>query len=297
MPPEDGKWPFLFSKNLLVYRIAGAAVAHPDRDPEASIHYPNRTVRHLETRTMTYLPDQGTWLTNADGQPLASVLSANPDPDRPGCVSVHVLPHREDSDLLLTQGTGAWRVLDRQTDLCFCIQALSCASTGLGYEIMVSSLGEPTAEPDPRDDDYLVIDGHDPIPLDEVLIADGRCAGGLHIRCEFDTEHFADLPFEVAGAPRCQCGQHAEAAGEFRGSLPQFADLTPCDHVHRWQFCNLRTVTPTPGEHHATLVRLRQRVILNCQFHIAMLDTPGNAETTVCIGHVIAQQQWHKREG
>ncbi|MEM6393669.1 MAG: hypothetical protein AAF797_12915 [Planctomycetota bacterium] len=244
---------------------------------------------------MTYLPDQGTWLTNADGQPLASVLSANPDPDHPGCVSVHVLPHREDGDLLLTQGTGAWRVLDRQTDLCFCIQALSCASTGLGYEIMVSSLGEPTAEPNTQDDDYLVIQGHDPIPLREVLIADGRCASGLHIRCEFHTEHFSDLPFEVVGATRCRCGKHAEHAGELQGSLPQYIQPASCEHVHRWQFCNLRCAAPQTGEQHAAIVRLRQRLILNCEFHIAMLDAPGDAETAVCIGHVISEQQWHKR--
>lgn len=245
---------------------------------------------------MTFIPDHGTWLTTSDGQPLASVLSASPDPDRPGCVCVNVLPYHQDGDQRLTQGTGAWRVQDRQTDLCCCIQALSCASTGLGYEIMVSSLGEPTAEPDPHDDDYLVMEGHDPIPLRQVLVAENGCAGGPYLRCEFDAEHFARLPFRVEAPKCCSCGQQPKPAGDLE-SGPDFYFCPPSgDSIHRWRFSNLQSAGRLPGEHHASLVRLRQRVILNCEFQVAMPHTPGDAETTVCIGQIISQQQWHKRQ-
>ncbi|MEM1210794.1 MAG: hypothetical protein AAGI68_00705 [Planctomycetota bacterium] len=242
---------------------------------------------------MTFIPDQGTWLTNAEGQPLASVLSANPDPDHPGCVCVHVLPHREDGDLLLRCGTGAWRVEDRQTDMCFCIQALSCASTGLGYQVMVSSLGEPTAEPTDEDDDYLVVEDHDPISLSEVLIADGRCASGLHLRCEFKAEHFGTLPFRVTASEQCRCAHgnpYACASDETEGQSGEA--------IHRWRFCNLMSTgsCAAGSPNRASIVRLRQRVILDCEFHIAMIETPGEPSTAVCIGHVLSQQRWHKRD-
>lgn len=247
----------------------------------------------MKTIPNPFIPDQGTWLTTADGQPLASVLSANPEPQHPGCVCVHVLPHHQDGDLLLTQGTGAWRVQDRQTGLCFCVQALSCSSTGLGYEVIVSFLGEPTAEPDQRDDDYLVMPGHPPVRLHQVLIADGRCASGPHLRCEIDSDLFSLLPMELDAVRRLACGNAATADG----GGPSYGDPSPRDAVHRWRFCNVYPETSgRPHAAQASVVRLRQREILDCQFHIAMRDTPGDAGTNVCIGHVVGQASWPKRD-
>ena len=240
------------------------------------------------------IPHTGVWLTDAEGYCLASVQQATPAPQRPGMVSVQVLPR---DHAALTQGTGDWRVHDRRLDMCFCVQALSCCPAGLGYDLTVSSLGQTTSQPHPDDDDYLVMPDQSPVPLYGLVVADSQCPNGPHARCELPAYALTQLPVTLAAPPCRTCGQQHHCPGPTMSEGPihhwPFYDLLPQDHH-----------TTQAREVHAQIVRLRHRTTLHCRFHVALHPTPATpsadqldpnpAEPTVFIGHITATETWTK---
>lgn len=224
----------------------------------------------------------GVWLTDASGNKIGAVQQAQPDPMHAGCVDVHLSAQ---NPVLLSQGSGDWRVRDERIGTSYCVQALYAAPGQEGYYLRVSTLGEPTLLQEEYDEDYLLVEGQAPVRLKELLIADGQCAQGLHIRCELTEEDLRSVRLDFTQPSRCSCAKNnAGALGSAEGA----------DAAHRWQFSDVAHRCEIQDETRPVtnidIIRLKQRKTFHCRFHIGLPESEcGNA---VLIGHITSSESW-----
>ncbi|MEM8739728.1 MAG: hypothetical protein AAGG38_14795 [Planctomycetota bacterium] len=212
---------------------------------------------------------------------LASVRHVEPDEVHPGCVHLQVWTENPDA---LLEGTGSMQVHDTNQDAIYLVQALRCRATDQGYELMVTTLGECRGgQGEGSVEDYLVVEGCDPVLIQQLAIADAACTRGPHVRCEIEAEAWSSLPVRSQTPRACVCGGPV-------GSRKR--DKASEGLEHRWSFLEIRPRAEFPLRSGivAEIVRLGSRATHRVNLHLALPGDPSRP--VVSIGHIIATEHW-----